>query len=507
MMPMPSTADPLCWIEDVAARDPARVWLIDESGEQSDYATLLAACRTMAGRLVSLGVAPGDRVAAQVEKSPEALILYLACLWIGAIYMPLNSGYTAAELDWFIADAEPVLFVADPGAYAPAHRAMRVETLSAHRSGSLLDIAPASLGARETFAPDSIAAMLYTSGTTGKPKGAMLTRANLASSAVTLAKAWRMTRDDVLIHALPVFHVHGLFVATNTMLAAGGALRFVAKFDPERVIALFAHATCLMGVPTFYTRLLASPALTAAACATMRLFVSGSAPLLTETHRGFAARSGHAILERYGMTETMMNTSNPYDGARIPGTVGPPLDGVALRITDRESGEPLAAGAIGMIEVRGPNVFAGYWRNPEKTAAEFRADGFFITGDLGRIDANGYVEIIGRGKDLVISGGLNIYPKEVEDALDAMPEVAEAAVIGVPHPDFGEAVVALVVAVPGATLDTQALALALSQKLARFKLPKAIIPLAELPRNTMGKVQKNILRERYATCLDRTPRA
>jgi malonyl-CoA/methylmalonyl-CoA synthetase len=339
--------------------------------------------------------------------------------------------------------------------------------------------------------------MLYTSGTTGKPKGAMLTRGNLASSAATLAHAWRFTANDVLIHALPIFHVHGLLVATNTVLAAGASMLFMDRFDPDRVIDRFDRGTVLMGVPTFYTCLLANPRLTREACKAMRLFVSGSAPLLAETHREFSARTGHAILERYGMTETMMNTSNPYDGARVPGTVGPPLPGVSLRITNADTGALLPHGDIGMIEVKGPNLFKGYWRNPEKTAVEHRADGYFITGDLGKVDAAGYVHIIGRGKDLIISGGLNIYPKEVEDALDALPGVLESAVVGVPDADFGEAVTAIIVAQRGVVLDEAALRVALGESLARFKLPKSIHIVDELPRNTMGKVQKALLREQF----------
>lgn len=475
MASTPSNTDPIDWIEAINAADPDRAWLETPGGDVISYQMLHSAVTTMAAKLTSAGINPGDRVAACLEKSPEAMILYFACLWIGAIYMPLNTGYTQSEIAYFIDDAEPAMFVGG-GEVGQTHSLADIAALPA---APILD--------RPVFAPDSIAAMLYTSGTTGRPKGAMLTRANLASNAVALMNAWAITADDVLIHALPIFHVHGLFIAINSMTAAGAKMLFRAKFDPDDVIALMPRATMLMGVPTFYTRLLSTPALTHEACTTMRLFISGSAPLLAETHRQFEARTGHAILERYGMTETGINTSNPYEGARIAGTVGPPLPGVEVRISDVE-------GDIGAIEVRGPNVFAGYWRNPEKTASEFREGGWFITGDLGKIDAQGYVHIIGRGKDLIITGGYNVYPKEVEDAIDALPGVNESAVIGVPHDDFGEAVVAVVV---GKDLEPAAMLAQLRTTLAAYKLPKAIHIVDELPRNTMGKVQKTVLRERY----------
>ena len=356
----------------------------------------------------------------------------------------------------------------------------------------------ASAPTRAATEQSDLAALLYTSGTTGRSKGAMLTRANLAANAITLARQWRFSERDVLLHALPIFHVHGLFVAINTVLAAGSSMLFLPKFDADEVVRLLPQATVMMGVPTFYTRLLQHPAFTGERCASIRLFVSGSAPLLAETHREFRARTGHAILERYGMSETLMNTSNPYDGARVPGSVGPPLPGVEVRIADPESGVPLpATGSVGMIEVRGPNVFRGYWRMPEKTAAEFRKDGFFITGDVGRFDGNGYLFIVGRAKDLIISGGYNVYPVEVETELDALSDVAESAVIGVPHPDFGEGVTAVVVGRAGAVLDETVLRTALEQRLAKYKLPKRIVFVSEMPRNAMGKVQKAQLRERY----------
>jgi malonyl-CoA/methylmalonyl-CoA synthetase len=455
--------------------------------------------------LAGAGVKPGDRVAVQVEKSVEALMLYLACLRAGAVYLPLNTAYTLAELDYFIGDAEPRLVVCSPGAeagvgeVAAAHGA-RLETLDEHGGGSLTKKAA---GINQGFADvdrggEDLAAILYTSGTTGRSKGAMLTHDNLLSNALTLKDYWRFSAGDRLIHALPIFHTHGLFVATNTILVAGASMLFLPKFEPDRILALMGRATAMMGVPTFYVRLLQHPGLTREAAAGMRLFVSGSAPLLAETHRAFRERTGHAILERYGMTETNMNTSNPYDGDRIAGTVGFPLPGVELRIVDPETAEPMPREATGMIEVRGPNVFKGYWRMPEKTRAEFRDDGFFITGDLGRIDGRGYVSIVGRGKDLVISGGYNIYPKEVEGEIDQLPGVVESAVIGVPHPDFGESVTAVVVREHGAEIDETAVIAALGSRLARYKQPKRVIFVEELPRNAMGKVQKNVLRNAYS---------
>jgi malonyl-CoA/methylmalonyl-CoA synthetase len=484
-----------------AAGKPAAVFLEPAGGAPIRYGDLAAETAQLANALVACGVKPGDRVLVQTEKSPRALLLYLAALRTGAVYLPLNTGYTRAEAAYFVGDAEPALIVCDPAA-AEDFRAIagvgaRVETLGIDGAGSFAALAEAQSDAFETVArdPDDLAAILYTSGTTGRSKGAMLSHRNLASNAATLAGLWRFTAEDVLIHALPIFHVHGLFVATNVVMAAGASMLFRPKFDPADVLALMGRATVLMGVPTYYTRLLDHPGLTREAAAPMRLFVSGSAPLLAETHRGFTERTGHAILERYGMTETGMNTSNPYDGERIPGTVGPPLPGVEVRVTDPESGRVLPDGEIGLLEVRGPNVFRGYWRQPEKTAAEFRADGFFITGDLGVIDAAGYVSIVGRGKDLIISGGLNVYPKEVEAAIDALPGVVESAVVGAPHPDFGEAVTAFIVCEPGGP-DEAAVLTGLADALAKFKQPKRVFVIGALPRNAMGKVQKAELRER-----------
>ncbi|WP_291855598.1 malonyl-CoA synthase [Bradyrhizobium sp.] len=485
--------------------EPGRLAIETIDGVEISYGELVARTGQMANLLVSRGVRPGDRVAAQAEKSVPALVLYLATVRAGAVYLPLNTAYTLNELDYFIADAEPSLVVCDPsraegiGAIAAKVKA-KVETLDADGKGSLTDAASMADTAFATVAraDDDLAAILYTSGTTGRSKGAMLTHDNLASNSLSLVDYWRFTRDDVLIHALPIYHTHGLFVASNVTLFARAAMIFLPKLDSERIIKLMARATVLMGVPTFYTRLLQSPALTRESTRHMRLFISGSAPLLADTHREWAARTGHAVLERYGMTETNMNTSNPYDGERVPGAVGFPLPGVSIRVTDPETGKELARDAIGMIEVKGPNVFKGYWRMPEKTKAEFRDDGFFITGDLGKIDAKGYLHIVGRGKDLVISGGFNVYPKEIESEIDAMPGVAESAVIGVPHADFGEGVTAVVVCNHGAGITEADVLKALDGRLAKFKMPKRVIVVDELPRNAMGKVQKNILRDTYA---------
>ncbi|CDM60422.1 MULTISPECIES: malonate--CoA ligase [Rhizobium] len=476
--------------------DSTRTWTYNDA---------LALSGRIASAMDTLGIRPGDRVAVQVEKSAEALILYLACIRSGAIYLPLNTAYPLAELDYFIGDAEPRLVVVSSAARGGVEKISKphgaiVETLDADGSGSLLDLArdePADFIDASRSA-DDLAAILYTSGTTGRSKGAMLTHGNLLSNALTLRDYWRVTADDRLIHALPIFHTHGLFVATNVTLLAGASMYLLSKFDSEEILSLMPQATMLMGVPTFYVRLLQSPRLDRGAVASIRLFISGSAPLLAETHTEFQARTGHAILERYGMTETNMNTSNPYKGKRIAGTVGFPLPGVTVRVTDPATGLVLSPEETGMIEIKGPNVFKGYWRIPEKTAAEFTADGFFISGDLGKIDREGYVHIVGRGKDLVISGGYNIYPREVEGEIDQIEGVVESAVIGVPHPDFGEGVTAVVVRKPGASIDEKTIVSALQDRLARYKQPKRIIFADDLPRNTMGKVQKNILRQQYA---------
>ncbi|WP_459430561.1 malonate--CoA ligase [Roseivivax sp.] len=458
----------------------------------------------LATALVELGVCPGDRVAVQVEKSPEAVLLYLACLRTGGLFLPLNTAYPGPEIDYFLGDAEPRLFVCAPEAlpqYAGrASETLAVESLGAAADGTLMERAAEAVRQPAPVArgTDDPAAILYTSGTTGRSKGAVLTHGNLASNTVALNQAWRFTSADRLIHALPIFHTHGLFVACNMAISTGATMIFLTRFDVDQIIDEMADATVLMGVPTFYSRLLESPRLDPLAVAEMRVFVSGSAPLPEDVHRQFAARTGHVILERYGMTETCMIASNPYDGERRTGAVGFALPEVDIRITDRETGAALPQGETGAIEVRGPNVFQGYWRMPEKTAAEFREDGYFVTGDLGRFDEEGYLQIIGRDKDLVISGGYNVYPKEVETALDALPGVAESAVFGVPHPDFGEAVAALVVPEAGVSLDSDALLKALSGEIARYKQPKSVLLADELPRNVMGKVQKAELRRRFA---------
>lgn len=503
---MPSASADLFSILRARWDDGGRLALVTPAGRRITYGGIVARTAQIAHALVRAGVKPTDRVAVQVEKSPDAILLYLACLRAGAVYLPLNTAYTPAELDYFIADAEPALFVCAPSAVSEIEAlcargapATRIATLDDAGGGSLIEMADAEPADFDQVprGSDDLAAILYTSGTTGRSKGAMLTHGNLASNALTLTSFWDFTRDDVLIHALPIFHTHGLFVATNVVLAASAQMIFLAKFDPDAIVREMARATVLMGVPTFYVRLLQEERLTRETTRNMRLFISGSAPLLAGTHVAFSERTGHKILERYGMTETNMNTSNPYrGGARRPGSVGPPLPGVEVRICDPDTGAPLPEGEIGMIEVRGPNVFKGYWRMPDKTRAEFRDDGYFITGDLGVIDAAGYVSIAGRGKDLIITGGYNVYPREVESEIDSLPGVRESAVIGLPHGDLGEAVTAIVVA-HDAALDEAALRAALSPRLAKFKQPKRVLFVSELPRNTMGKVQKAVLRETY----------
>lgn len=479
-----------------------RVFLYTPRGKPLSYADMLARTARFAVCLRNAGVCPGDRVAVQTEKSADALLLYLACLRAGAVYLPLNPAYTPAETGYFLSDAEPSCVVVAPEKQTPLRPLLRgasLFTLSADGKGTL---AEASRQLPDGFAdvarsPDDLAAILYTSGTTGRSKGAMLTQRNLSSNAHALRDLWRITTTDVLLHALPLYHTHGLFTATNTILAAGAAMILLPKFDLDEIFAQFPHATAMMGVPTFYTRLLADRRLERKTVAHMRLFVSGSAPLLPETHRAFRARTGQVILERYGMTETNMIASNPYAGERRPGAVGFPLPDVELRIGDRQSGAPLADGAVGMIELRGPNVFRGYWRDAEKTRSAFRDDGFFVTGDLGSIDSNGYLRIVGRAKDLVISGGLNVYPGEVEAEIDAIAGVVESAVIGVPHADLGEGVMAVVVLEPDARIAESDVLMALRHRLAAYKLPKHVLFVDELPRNPMGKVRKSILREKY----------
>jgi acyl-CoA synthetase (AMP-forming)/AMP-acid ligase II len=483
------------------ARHPDKALFELPDGRSISYRETDRVVARIAARLVADGVVPGDRVAMQVDKSPEAIALYLATLRVGGVFLPLNTAYTGAEMEYFIGDAEPRVLVCSPQRHAEhTHHegtGLVVETLGTDGDGTLLDGEDHHDDLYEATA-DEPAAILYTSGTTGRSKGAVLTHGNLASNCRALLEAWRFTEDDRLIHALPVFHVHGLFVAANMALTAGASMYYLAKFDAEKICDLLPEASVLMGVPTFYTRLLKSDRLTPETCASMRLFVSGSAPLLAADHEAFEARTGHAILERYGMTETGMNTTNPYEGGpRKPGTVGMPLPGTEIRVVDPEKGEAIPDGQVGSIEVRGPNVFTGYWRMPEKTASEFRADGFFITGDLGRIDEDGYLCISGRGKDLIISGGFNVYPKEIEELLDAHPKVLESAVIGVPHPDFGETVVAVVVRQPGQAPESDELLASIAGDLARFKHPRAVRIVEALPRNVMGKVQKAELRKQY----------
>jgi malonyl-CoA/methylmalonyl-CoA synthetase len=492
--------------------DRARPAIIRPDGRTPlSYADIEEQTARMAAYLQRLGIRPGDRVAAQVEKGAATLILYLGCLRAGAVYLPLNTAYTPPEVAGFLADAEPSLFVCAPerrgglGEAGALAGVPRVETLDAAGEGSLTAAAQASAAdsAKEiSRQEDDLAAILYTSGTTGRSKGAMLTHGNLASNARTLAAAWHFSGTDRLLHALPVFHSHGLFVATNVVLLTGGAMILLPRFDVDEVIRQLPAATAMMGVPTYYSRLLAHPAFTGELVRHMRLFVSGSAPLSAETFRAFAARTGHAILERYGMTETNMNTANPYDGERIAGSCGQPLPGVEIRITEPDTGRALGVGEIGMIEIRGPNVFKGYWRMAERTAAEFRDGGFFVSGDLGRLDERGYLYIVGRAKDLIISGGLNVYPKEVEAALQRLPGIADAAVIGAPHGDLGEAVVAVVVPEAGVRLSEERVIAALRPRLAAFKVPKRIVIVDGLPLNAMGKVQKSALRGRYAAIFD-----
>ena len=472
--------------------DAAVVRYADLDRESARYANLI----------VSLGVEPGDRVAVQVDKSAQAFVLYLACLRAGAAYLPMNVAYKDAEVAHIVGDARPRLMVCRPqneADLAPLCEAAGISalrTLDAAGDGSFADEAEDCDILFETRARGSqdLAALLYTSGTTGMPKGVMLTQENLASNAQVLFETWGWREDDVLLHALPLFHTHGLFVASHCALMGGTAMIFLPKFDIKQILEGLRTATVFMGVPTFYTRLLATPEFEAKSCENIRLFVSGSAPLLEQTFSEFQQRTGQDILERYGMTETGMNTSNPLDGARKLGTVGLPLDGVDVRIVD-EQGEPVAADAVGQLEVKGPNVFSGYWEQPDKTAEDFTDDGYFRTGDLGRLDEDGYVVLVGRSKDLVISGGYNVYPKEVELLIDEIPGVEESAVIGLPDADLGESVTAVIVAdAAGPVPDADDIIARLKGSLAGYKVPKRVVFYDTLPRNAMGKVQKNLLR-------------
>ena len=483
-----------------AGKDTAFLWLPD--GSKITHTAFLEQAAQFAHVLTDAGLNIGDRVAVQIEKSGAALAIYAACVQAGFVFLPLNTAYTADEVSYFVENSGAKVFVCDPvkqnalQSVADAAGA-QLETLDVNGNGSFAVAAQAKDTQFQTVARngDDLAAFLYTSGTTGRSKGAMLSHTNLLSNSEVLADLWQFTSDDVLLHALPIFHTHGLFVASNITLLAGGSMIFLPKFDLDVVIDKLPQATSIMGVPTFYTRLLSDARFDKALTAHMRLFVSGSAPLLAETHVEFEKRTGHRILERYGMTETNMNTSNPYNGERRAGTVGFPLPGIEVKVTDPNTGNTLPNGEIGILEVRGDNVFQGYWQMPEKTAEELREDGFFITGDMALVDDDGYVRIVGRNKDLIISGGFNIYPKEIEEVLDAQEGVLESAVIGVAHPDFGETPVGVLVPKAGETPDLEKIAADLHNTLARFKHPRKLITLDALPRNTMGKVQKNVLRD------------
>ena len=475
-----------------------------DSGLHYTWQDIERATAMLANLLVSLKLPAGARIAVQVEKSVEAMLLYLATLRAGYVFLPLNTAYQSAEIEYFIGNAEPAVVVCSKKNFGWVSKiafkagTQNVFTLDDDRTGSLLERA-ANCSDKHTVAvkgADDLAAILYTSGTTGRSKGAMLSHGNMLSNALVLKDYWSWKPGDVLIHALPIFHVHGLFVALHGALINGSKMIWCAKFDPKFVVSKMPDATVFMGVPTLYVRLLNEPGLSKQAVRNMRLFVAGSAPLLIETFNAWQARTGHAILERYGMSETAMLTSNPYAGERRGGTVGFALPGVSLRVQG-DDGKALGTDEIGGIEVKGPNVFKGYWRMPEKTKEEFTADGFFKTGDVGKVDKRGYITIVGRSKDLIISGGYNVYPAEIEGYINDLPGVAESALVGVPHPDFGEVGVAVVIAKTGASLKPEAIISALKSRLANFKIPKRCFVVAELPRNTMGKVQKNLLREKY----------
>lgn len=479
-----------------------RVFLYETDGGNITREMFWAMSSHIAAQLLERGVKSGARVVAQVEKSPQALALYVACVRIGAVFVPLNTAYTPREIAYFLADATPTLFVCDKSlsntSATEAHRASVVFAfLNQDGGGDFATTGKAPTIDNAVCDEGTPVSILYTSGTTGKPKGAVLSHLNLLSNACTLAKLWRFGENDVLLHILPIFHVHGLYTATNTILAAGSAMLFMPKFDAAEACKLMPRATAMMGVPTHYARLLSCPQLSRECAAAMRVFISGSAPLLPETHIEFEQRTGHRILERYGMSETGMNASNPYEGERRAGAVGFSLPGTSIRIVDKKSGTVLPNGEVGDIEIKGENVFSGYWNKPQQTAESFCADGYFITGDVGMFDADGYLQIIGRTKDMIISGGLNVYPKEVEAVLNELPGVLESAVIGVPHKDFGESVVAVVVACDKQELLQDEIIVALMGKLAKFKMPKKVLVELELPRNTMGKVQKNLLRDKY----------
>jgi malonyl-CoA/methylmalonyl-CoA synthetase len=505
MLSAPVTMNAYAFFQSAFEPRRSEIFLEDELGASFTYADLDRETARVAAFLTGLGLQPGDRVAAQIEKSPQGLFLYLGTLRAGLCFLPLNSAYQKGEIAYFLGDAEPAMFVCDPArvaGYEEISRAAKVAhlvTLDSRGAGTFSDglenVVP-RFDPRPVGASD-LAVIIYTSGTTGRSKGAMVTHGNLTSNAAVLKEYWRFTERDVLIHALPVFHVHGLFVALHPILLAGARLLFHRKFDAKAVLAAVPRATALMGVPTFYVRLLGEPGLTKDAVRGMRLFVSGSAPLLLDTFSEWQARTGHTILERYGMSEAGMITSNPYEGERRGGTVGFPLPGVALRVAGADDA-PLPASEPGAVQIKGPNVFAGYWRMPEKTREEFTADGWFRTGDVGQWSVDGYLSIVGRAKDLIISGGYNVYPKEIELVIDAIPGVVESAVVGVPHPDFGEAVTAVVVKQPGATLTEGEITDIVRDQIAGFKVPKHVYFVDDLPRNAMGKIQKAVLREKFS---------
>ncbi len=479
-------------------RNPAGPFVTVPGGPTFTYGDAWDGAGRLVAALRAADVRPGDRVVVQLDKSPSFLLLHLACVRAGAVFIPLNTAYTEVEVGHLVSDAEPALVVVDPRR-SSLPVACRVLTLDGDGRGSLAALAGAGPRREDDHEaqPDDLAAIVYTSGTTGRPKGALLSHANLVANANALHAAWGFGPHDVLLHVLPLFHVHGLFVAVHCVLRNGTAMVLLPAFDVDAVLGALPQTTVMMGVPTHYTRLLADPRFDADACRSIRLFVSGSAPLLASTHKKLRLRTGHVVLERYGMSETLINTSNPLDGDRRPGTVGLPLPGVEVRIAD-PAGGPVAAGEVGGIEVRGPNVFAGYWRRPELSATEFTADGWFRTGDLGTFDADGYLTIVGRSKDLIITGGLNVYPSEVEAVLDSLPGVAESAVIGVPDDDFGERVVAVVVASIGEAVNDAEVREAARVRLAGFQVPKQVVVVTELPRNALGKVEKEVLRRNWA---------
>ncbi len=481
-------------------------FLIQKDGQVISYKGFLQGAAKLANVLQSLGLVAGNRVAAQVNKSPQALMIYVACIEAGAVFLPLNTAYTSHEISYFIADSGPKVFICDGeniAEYSQLFPATTVLNLNSDGTGSLCEMAKLAEMEFDVVErkKDDLAAILYTSGTTGRSKGAMLSHGNLMSNTQDLTELWQFEADDVLLHALPIFHTHGLFVATNVCVHAGCAMIFLPAFSVDEIVKQLPHATAMMGVPTFYTRLVDDARLDKDLVKNCRLFISGSAPLLADTHEAFFQHTGHKILERYGMTETNMNTSNPFNGDRRAGTVGLALKSVEVRITDFETGEILPNGQVGSIEVKGANVFLGYWNMPEKTAEEFKDDGYFITGDVGILSEDNYLSIVGREKDLIISGGYNIYPKEIETVIDELAGIKESTVIGLPHADFGESVLALAVVENGQVVSEENIMAAVKQALARFKHPRKIIFVDEIPRNTMGKVQKNILRDFYTKAL------